>query len=107
MPIDPSNGGAGRLHAAADPSAEPSADTGPGRAGQACHAEGGPGFQLNEQRHPWQPGLTVQDALQVAGLSGDEVATALDGAFVPRSRRARTPVPRDAIVTVFRAIVGG
>ncbi len=62
---------------------------------------------VNGVAQPWQPGLTVADVLQARGTSGDQVATAVNGAFVPRQSRADLRLAAGDAVLVFGAIVGG
>ena len=53
------------------------------------------------------PGGTVEMLLQQQGVPPLEVATALNGEFVPRGQRStRVLLPGDA-VTCFQPIVGG
>jgi sulfur carrier protein len=62
---------------------------------------------LNGEACRVPPGCTVATLLQQQGLAPQEVATALNGEFVPRALRStRLLKPGDA-VTCFRPIVGG
>jgi sulfur carrier protein len=52
-------------------------------------------------------GLTLAALLVAQGVSAEQVATAVNGAFVPRDKRASTVLnPGDTVLT-FQAIVGG
>lgn len=56
---------------------------------------------------PCPEGLTLAQLLDEQGLEADTIATAVNGAFVPRTLRATTPLqPGDTVLT-FQAIVGG
>jgi sulfur carrier protein len=56
---------------------------------------------------PCPDGLTLAQLLDEQGLEADTIATAVNGAFVPRALRATTPLqPGDTVLT-FQAIVGG
>jgi sulfur carrier protein len=62
---------------------------------------------LDGQPLPWRPGLHLAALLHDRGLAPEAVASALNGAFVPRDRRADTPLyPEDRVLT-FHPIVGG
>ena len=51
--------------------------------------------------------LTLAALLTEHGVAAEQVATALNGAFVPRIHRETTPLkPGDTVLT-FQAIVGG
>lgn len=56
---------------------------------------------------PCPEGLTLAQLLDEQGLDPDTIATAVNGAFVPRDQRANTVLqPNDTVLT-FQAIVGG
>ncbi len=56
---------------------------------------------------PCPEGLTLARLLDEQGVDPDTIATAVNGAFVPRALRATTPLqPGDTVLT-FQAIVGG
>lgn len=56
---------------------------------------------------PCPEGLTLAQLLDEQGLAPDTIATAVNGAFVPRALRATTRLhPGDTVLT-FQAIVGG
>jgi sulfur carrier protein len=59
---------------------------------------------LNGEARPWQPQMNL-----LALLADDtrQVATALNGEFVPQAQRAHTLLQPGDQVTVFTAIVGG
>lgn len=64
-------------------------------------------LRFNDQTVPCPEGLTLAALLHLQGVVDDRVATALNGAFVPRAIRSGTPLkPGDAVLT-FQAIVGG
>ena len=63
--------------------------------------------RLNEQTLPWREGLTLAALLGAQQVNAEQVATAVNGAFVPRTQREATVLqPGDTVLT-FRAIVGG
>jgi|EndMetStandDraft_4_1072995.scaffolds.fasta_scaffold160454_2 sulfur carrier protein len=65
-------------------------------------------IQVNDDRLPWQAGEHVAELLQRIGVVEPEaVTTALNGEFVPRGRRAGTPMQPGDVLTVFKAITGG
>ena len=62
---------------------------------------------VNGEAHAWRLGLTLADVLAERGSDDDQVATAVNTRFVPRTARLETPLwPGDRVV-VFGAIVGG
>jgi sulfur carrier protein len=62
---------------------------------------------FNDLTLPCPEGLTLAQLLDEQGLEADTIATAVNGAFVPRALRATTPLqPGDTVLT-FQAIVGG
>ena len=62
---------------------------------------------LNGESFSVPAGCTLEALVRQQGLQPHEVATALNGEFVPRALRAtRLLTPGDA-VTCFRTIVGG
>ena len=64
-------------------------------------------LRLNEQTLPWSKGLTLATLLDSQQVNAEQVATAVNGAFVPRSQRDVTMLqPGDTVLT-FQAIVGG
>jgi len=63
--------------------------------------------RLNEQTLPWRNGLTLAALLGDQQVNAEQVATAVNGAFVPRTQREATVLqPGDTVLT-FQAIVGG
>ncbi|MBA4218351.1 MAG: sulfur carrier protein ThiS [Roseateles sp.] len=64
-------------------------------------------FTVNHAPRPWREGLTVAAALADEGRAPESVATALNGAFVPRARRADTPVQPGDELTLIQPITGG
>lgn len=64
-------------------------------------------LHFNELTLPCPAGLTLAALLTEHGVAAEQVATALNGAFVPRIHRETTPLkPGDTVLT-FQAIVGG
>ncbi len=63
--------------------------------------------RLNEQTLPCPEGLTLAALLRAQQVNAEQVATAVNGAFVPRTQREATVLqPGDTVLT-FQAIVGG
>jgi sulfur carrier protein len=94
---------------AAHPPPPPAAGGGPGAGvvGVAANEPRTPVFHVNSQPQVWHEGVTLADVVRAAAGDGANVATALNGRFVPRAARALTPlVPGDAVL-LFAAIVGG
>ena len=83
----------------------PVPDTG-ATSGSVAPAAGGVGIFVNGR-----PGRTAAPDLAAwvaeEGLVAERVATALNGGFVARERRAQTPVREGDRIDVFQAIVGG
>lgn len=64
-------------------------------------------LNFNDQTLPCPEGLTLSQLLASQGVDAGTVATAVNGAFVPRSQRDATLLrPGDTVLT-FQAIVGG
>lgn len=64
-------------------------------------------LNFNGTELPCPEGLTLAQLLDEQGLEADTIATAVNGAFVPRALRATTVLqPNDTVLT-FQAIVGG
>lgn len=62
---------------------------------------------FNDLTLPCPEGLTLAALLTAQGVNAEQVATAVNGAFVPRDQRATTVLqPHDTVLT-FQAIVGG
>lgn len=62
---------------------------------------------FNDLTLPCPEGLTLAALLAEQGVNAEQVATAVNGEFVPRAQRASTPLqPGDTVLT-FQAIVGG
>lgn len=62
---------------------------------------------FNDLTLPCPEGLTLALLLAAQGVPGDRVVTAVNGTFVPRTRRESTVLqPGDTVLT-FEAIVGG
>jgi sulfur carrier protein len=55
---------------------------------------------------PWTP-LTIASLLERQGYTAEAVATALNGNFISRAQRDKTPLQSGDHLTVFQAIVGG
>jgi len=64
-------------------------------------------FTLNQQRQPWREGLSVAALLAEQGRAADAVATALNGAFLPRARRDTTLIQPGDELTLIQPITGG
>lgn len=64
-------------------------------------------FTINLTPHRWREGLTVAAALADDGRAPESVATALNGAFVPRARRTDTPIQPGDELTLIQPITGG
>ncbi len=64
-------------------------------------------LRFNDLTLPCSAGLTLAALLTAQGVNAEQVATAVNGAFVPRDQRETTPLkPGDTVLT-FQAIVGG
>jgi sulfur carrier protein len=64
-------------------------------------------LRFNEQTIPCPEGLTLAALLIEQGVNAGQVATAVNGEFVPRTQRDVTVLqPGDTVLT-FEAIVGG
>ena len=64
-------------------------------------------LNFNDQTLPCPAGLTLADLLSEQGVKAEQVATAVNGEFVPRPQRETTLLqPGDTVLT-FQAIVGG
>lgn len=62
---------------------------------------------FNDLSLPCPKGLTLAALLSAQGVNAEQVATAVNGAFIPRAQRATTLLqPGDTVLT-FQAIVGG
>ena len=64
-------------------------------------------FTVNQQPEPWREGLNVAALLTEQGRAPDAVATALNGAFVPRGRREATLIQPGDELTLIQPITGG
>ncbi len=62
---------------------------------------------VNGAPQAWRPALTLAELLRERADDDDRVATAVNGAFVPRTARAATALAAGDAVLVFGAIVGG
>ena len=62
---------------------------------------------FNDLTLPCPEGLTLAALLTQHGVNAEQVATAVNGEFIPRSQREATVLrPGDTVLT-FQAIVGG
>lgn len=62
---------------------------------------------FNDLSLPCPEGLTLAALLASQGVNAEQVATAVNGEFVPRTQRGVTVLqPGDTVLT-FQAIVGG
>lgn len=66
-----------------------------------------PEFTLNREPQPWREGLSLAALLAEQGRAPDAVATALNGAFVPRARRDTTLIQPGDELTLIQPITGG
>lgn len=66
-----------------------------------------PEFTVNHEPQRWREGLTVADLLVEQGRAPESIATALNGAFVPRARRESTPIQPGDELTLIQPITGG
>ena len=64
-------------------------------------------LHFNDLTLPCPDGLTLAELLESQRLDPTQVATAVNGAFVPRTERATTPLQPGDRVLSFQAIVGG
>jgi sulfur carrier protein len=64
-------------------------------------------FTLNNEPRPWRPDLSVAALLAEQGRAADAVATALNGAFVPRMLRETTLIQPGDELTLIQPITGG
>lgn len=64
-------------------------------------------LRFNDHQLPCPEGLTLATLIDSQGLDPAAVATAVNGAFVPREQRANTPLRNGDTVLTFQAIVGG
>ncbi|KQY81048.1 MULTISPECIES: sulfur carrier protein ThiS [Roseateles] len=64
-------------------------------------------FTLNNEPRPWRPDLSVATLLAEQGRAADAVATALNGAFLPRARRETTLIQPGDALTLIQPITGG
>jgi sulfur carrier protein len=64
-------------------------------------------IRVNGQERAVAPDQNIDDLLASLDLPRRDVAVALDGAVVPRSRWQRTRVPDGATVEVVAAMQGG
>lgn len=64
-------------------------------------------LSFNDLTLPCTPGLTLAALLADQGVQTTQVATAVNGEFIPRTQRETTILkPGDTVLT-FQAIVGG
>ena len=64
-------------------------------------------LRFNDLTLPCPTGLSLAALLAGQGVNAEQVATAVNGEFVPRAQRETTPLqPGDTVLT-FQAIVGG
>ncbi|MGS5085728.1 sulfur carrier protein ThiS [Hydrogenophaga sp. A37] len=64
-------------------------------------------LRFNELTLPCPEGLTLAALLDAQGVQASQVATAVNGEFVPCALRASTVLKPDDTVLTFQAIVGG
>jgi sulfur carrier protein len=64
-------------------------------------------LHFNDLTLPCPPGLTLSALLIAQKVNAEQVATAVNGTFVPRTQHETTRLnPGDTVLT-FQAIVGG
>ncbi|MDR7151390.1 sulfur carrier protein [Hydrogenophaga palleronii] len=64
-------------------------------------------LRFNDRSLPCPQGQTLAALLEAQGVASNQVATAVNGEFVPFAMRASTTLkPGDTVLT-FQAIVGG
>lgn len=64
-------------------------------------------LHFNDLTLPCPPGLTLAALLSAQAVNAQQVATAVNGQFIPRTQRETTLLkPGDTVLT-FQAIVGG
>lgn len=66
-----------------------------------------PQIELDGQRLPLPPGLSLADLLAHRGVAAHAVATAVNQRFVPRAARAATVLQDGDRITTFEPITGG
>ena len=64
-------------------------------------------FTVNNERQVWREGLSVAALLAEQGRAADAVATAVNGVFVPRTRREATLIQPGDELTLIQPITGG
>ena len=64
-------------------------------------------LHVNGEPRELQKALTVQQALQQWGYSGDSIAVAINGEFVPRSRYEQQQLAERDKVDIVAPIQGG
>ncbi|HEX5738449.1 MAG TPA: sulfur carrier protein ThiS [Hydrogenophaga sp.] len=64
-------------------------------------------LRFNDHTLPCPQGLTLAALLSAQGIAGNQVATAVNGEFVPATLRASTTLKNGDTVLTFQAIVGG
>ncbi|CAM4026102.1 sulfur carrier protein ThiS [Roseateles saccharophilus] len=64
-------------------------------------------YTLNGQAQAWREGLSVAALLAELERAPDAVATALNGAFLPRGRREATLIQPGDALTLIQPITGG
>ena len=64
-------------------------------------------LRLNDLTLPCPHGLTLAALLDAQGVEPTQVATAVNGQFVPRSQRKSLRLSAGDTVLTFQAIVGG
>lgn len=64
-------------------------------------------LNFNDRTLPCPTGLTLAELLNEQGVKAEQVATAVNGEFIPRTQRGVIVLqPGDTVLT-FEAIVGG
>ena len=64
-------------------------------------------LHFNDLTLPCPDGLTLAALLESQQVDATQVATAVNGTFIPREQRSATPLSNGDEVLTFQAIVGG
>jgi sulfur carrier protein len=66
-----------------------------------------PTLTVNDESHPWRPGLTVAELLRERRFVFPLLVISIDGEHVPRERYDTATIPEGADVRVIHLISGG
>ncbi|MBQ0920067.1 sulfur carrier protein ThiS [Hydrogenophaga aromaticivorans] len=64
-------------------------------------------LQFNDITLPCPEGLTLAALLEAQEVDANQIATAVNGEFIPRTQREATVLKTGDTVLTFQAIVGG